>query len=107
MTTTIDSQSSMDLFINNNEYVLADFHAVWCGPCKAIAPFVHALPSKYTKLKVCTIDVDQVQETATKYGVRGMPTFLLFHNGTAVKKIVGANSDALDKAVSGLPGILQ
>lgn len=71
--------------------VLVDFWAVWCGPCKMIAPAVEEMSQKYAgRLKVVKLDVDNNQKTATNYGIRSIPTLLLFKGGKVVDQIVGA-----------------
>jgi len=73
--------------------VLVDFWAVWCGPCKMIAPIVEEIAGEKTGvLKVCKVDVDQNRGIATKYGIRSIPTLLLFKNGQVVQQVVGAAS---------------
>ena len=73
--------------------VLVDFWAEWCGPCKMIAPVIAEIASEYEgKLKVCKMDVDSNTETAPKFGIRGIPTLMIFKNGSAEATKVGALS---------------
>ncbi|NWF50109.1 MAG: thioredoxin [Ignavibacteriaceae bacterium] len=71
--------------------VLIDFWAVWCGPCKMIAPIIEELANEYEgKAKICKLDVDENQQTSIKYGVRSIPTLLLFKEGKLKDTIIGA-----------------
>ena len=75
--------------------VLVDFYADWCGPCKMMGPIVEAMASAFDgKLKVGKMNVDDSQETAAKYGVMSIPTFIFFKNGEKIQQSVGAVSSA-------------
>jgi thioredoxin 1 len=77
--------------LQSDKAVLVDFWAVWCGPCKMIAPFVEELAGEFEgKAKVGKLDVDNNQESAIKYGVRSIPTVLIFKGGKVVDTIIGA-----------------
>jgi len=83
---------------------LVDFWATWCGPCRTVGPIVEELATEYEgKVKVAKLNVDDNKETPTKYGIRGIPTLILFKNGQVVDQIVGAVpksriKELLDKA---------
>ena len=73
--------------------VLVDYWAEWCGPCKAIAPVLDEVAKEYSgKLKVAKVNVDENQEIPRKYGIRGIPTLMLFKNGNVEATRVGALS---------------
>ena len=73
--------------------VLVDYWAEWCGPCKMIAPVLEEIAQTYQgKLKVCKLNIDENQDTPPKYGVRGIPTLMLFKSGNVEATKVGALS---------------
>ena len=89
-----------DKVIKNARPVLVDFWATWCAPCKAIAPIVDELAGEYTgKVDFYKLDVDNNRATAAAFGVRGVPTLILFKGGKVVDQMVGAGSKDRMKAM--------
>jgi thioredoxin 1 len=87
----ISDDSFEDEVIGSTTPVLVDFWAVWCGPCKAIAPHLEDLAQKYDgKLKIVKLDVDANPATPPKFGVRGIPTLILFKDGQVMATQVGS-----------------
>ena len=79
--------------INSEKPVLVDFWALWCGPCKIIAPELEKLAAeKSEQIKIGKLNVDDNRETAMKYSISSIPTLLLFKNGEVVKKLIGVMS---------------
>src|SRR3989304_5004859 len=76
--------------LKSNVPILVDFWAIWCGPCRMVAPIVDELAHEHEgKLKVMKLDVDENENTAIAYGVMSIPTLILFKNGKPVERIVG------------------
>ena len=79
-----------ELVLKSDQPVMVDFWAAWCGPCRMVAPIMEQLTSEFEgKAKITKVDVDSNQEFAAKYGVRNIPTVLLFKDGEVVEKQVG------------------
>ncbi len=81
--------------LKSEQATLVDFWAEWCAPCKAIAPTVEELAKEYQgKAQIGKLNVDENPKTATQYGIRGIPTLLLFKDGKVIQQIVGIKSKA-------------
>jgi thioredoxin 1 len=95
-----DSNFDSDV-LKSSEPVLVDFWAAWCGPCRALAPVVDEIATSYRgRLKVGKMDVDRNNATPQRYGVRGIPTLLLFKDGQVKEQIVGyVPKDQIAKAI--------
>lgn len=90
MARELNSNEFADEVLNSNDTVLVDFSAVWCGPCKMLAPIVEELSTDMEgKAKVFKVDVDKSGDIAQKYNIMGVPTVMIFKKGEAVEKMVG------------------
>lgn len=88
--TVTDASFESDV-IQSNEPVVVDFWAEWCGPCKMIAPALEEIAAEMDgKVKIAKLNVDENQQVAMKYGVRSIPTLIMFKNGGPVSTQVGA-----------------
>ena len=77
--------------VNSEIPSMVDFWAEWCGPCKKVGPVVEELAAEYAgKIKIAKMDVDSNRQTPTKFGIRNIPTLILFKSGEVVNTIVGA-----------------
>ena len=76
--------------MQNNDLLLVDFWAEWCGPCKSMHPIFTRMAKKYKSVRFARVNVDNAQDIAMKYGVQSIPTFIMFKNGEIANTMVGA-----------------
>ena len=106
-TIDVNEENFDSVVMNSDKPVLVDFWAEWCGPCKMLTPTIEALAEEYKDTSsVVKINVDDSPAIATKYGIRSIPSILLFNNGDVVEQRVGAVSkdelaSMLDKIIKG------
>ena len=84
------SDATFDTVTTENEWVLVDFWAPWCGPCKMIAPVLEQIADERDNLTIAKVNVDNNQNSPGRFGVRGIPPLVLFHNGEPVDQHSGA-----------------
>lgn len=101
MVIKIDDSNFEEEVLKSDDVVLVDMFATWCEPCQIMSPLIDELAEeKLPNVKVCKLDVDEAGETAIKYGVMSIPTFLIFKDGKVVKTFLGVTDiDEIKNAI--------
>ncbi|KAM7263842.1 hypothetical protein ACFE04_001525 [Oxalis oulophora] len=84
----------------DGKIVIANFSAMWCGPCKMIAPLYSELSEKHPSLLFLVVDVDELTDFSTSWDIKATPTFFFLKNGEQIDKLVGANKPELEKKIT-------
>lgn len=97
----IENKSQFDQVLKDagSQLVVVDFSAEWCGPCKGIKPFYHALSEKYSDVVFLEVDVDDAMDVAESCGINCMPTFHFYKDGVKVHDFSGANKEKLEQQI--------
>lgn len=102
MVQVVKSEAEFTQFINQNNLVVVDFFATWCGPCKMIAPMLEKFSQEYSSASFYKVDVDELPTVAASQSVTSMPTLLFFKSGELVGKVIGANPAAIKQTLAKL-----
>lgn len=94
--TSVNDQNFKSEVIDYKGFVLVDFWAEWCGPCKSLMPRIEQLAKdRKGKIKICKFDIDEETEVPSKYGVQSIPTLIIFQDGKEIARKIGATNDLL------------
>ncbi|XP_044460458.1 thioredoxin H-type [Mangifera indica] len=107
ITTIASWEEKISESIKDHKIVLANFSANWCTPCKRIAPFYSAIAHKYPSLICLTVDVDQLPEFSSSWGIKATPTFFFLKDGRQVDKLIGADKEELKKKAAAISSLLK
>ena len=97
----INENQFKSVVLDSQKPVLVDFFATWCGPCRQMSPVLDQIASERNDVKIVKVDVDQSSDLASKYGVMGVPTMIVFKDGQIANKAVGYKNEAGVEAMLG------
>ncbi len=98
----IKQQSDFTDRVTKNKLVFIDFYATWCGPCKAIEGQIKTFSTEYPSVKFIKVDIDVLKSVATSFGIKSIPTFITFKNGSKHGTVSGANTANIKKLLDSL-----
>lgn len=89
--------------LNDNEFVLIDFYAKWCSPCKAISKYLESISDKLSNnTTIHKVDIEEVENISEEYNVQNLPCVILFKNGVEINRVIGNNQSKLNEVVNSL-----
>lgn len=99
----LNNKNEFEQIISNNELVVIDFFATWCGPCKMLSPVIENVESLIHNVKFIKVDIDQFNDLASQYKIQSVPTLVFLKNGQEVMKSIGyLDEDALIEKIKSL-----
>lgn len=105
--TTVHSEEELNKVLDDNTYVVIDFFAKWCGPCKMISPYIEKLEKEYQYITFVRVDVDEVSALSKHYKIEAMPTFVYFKNKKEISRVQGANPKEIKNQCENLMNTLN
>lgn len=98
----VDSAAEFDQIISSNKYVLVDFYADWCGPCRMMTPILASMENVHTGVKFVKVNVDNAAELARRFEITAMPTFIAIHNGKESERAMGADRASVERMLNNM-----
>jgi thioredoxin 1 len=93
----VDSSAEFDQILSSNAFVLVDFYADWCGPCRMMTPILASMETVHVGVKFVKVNVDNAAELARRFEVTAMPTFLAIQHGKVIDRVMGADRSSVER----------